>query len=97
MVADENGEEIHGPDSPIVLPFRLLPSADDGSFLYLRYIDRWGDTVFNRLQIEPFLTEWARLEAATTDPTDMEILAGIRKLARQCQREPHLYLKFLGD
>lgn len=97
ILTDENGDEISGPDGMKELPFRLLPSADDSSFPYLRYIDLYGDTIFNQLQIEPFLVEWARLEAAATDQRDKELLAGIRELAQQCQREPHLYLKFLGD
>ncbi len=97
VLTDEDGEELARVDDNSNLLHRLLPSPDDRSYQFLRFIDWYGDTVFNQLQMQPFLDEWARLEAAATIPDDKEFLARIRNLARQGQREPHLYLKFCGD
>lgn len=56
-LADERGARIDGVgDVPNVLG-RLLPPADDRSFRCLGFIDLYGDTVFNRLQMGELLTE----------------------------------------
>jgi hypothetical protein len=97
ILTDEDGEEVERLDDVGNLLHRLLPSVDDGSYQYLRFIDWYGDTVFNQLQIEPFISEWARLEAAATAPEDKQLLSRISNLAKKCQAEPHLFLKFEGD
>ncbi len=97
VLTDEDGEEVERLDDVANLLHRLLPSGDDRSYHYLRFIDWYGDTVFNQLQMEPFLDEWGRLERAATAPEDREFLVRISDLARHCQREQHLYLKFYGD
>jgi hypothetical protein len=75
----------------------LLPPREDTSFACLRYIDRCGDTVFNRLQITPFLVEWERVQAAASGEETRRLLERIEDLARRCQRAHHLYLRFVGD
>jgi hypothetical protein len=40
---------------------RLLPPHDDDTYYCLRYVDWYGDTVFNRLQIETVLQELERI------------------------------------
>ena len=75
----------------------LLPSFYDTSYQCLRFIDPYGHTVFNRLQMEVFLAEWERITDLAQTPDEMEILSRIEKLARRCQKEPHFYLKFYGD
>lgn len=96
VLTDEDGGEVKRFEDSDDALHRLLPSADDHSYHYLRFIDWYGDTVFNKLQMEPFLDEWGRLEAlARTE--DKEFFYQISELARQCQREQHLYLKFEGD
>jgi hypothetical protein len=96
VLIDEFGEELERLDDLANLLHRLLPSGDDASSHYLRFIDWYGDTIFNQLQMEPFLEEWARLESVSTIE-DQAFLARIAQLARRCQQEQHLYLKFLGD
>jgi hypothetical protein len=75
----------------------VLPVHDDRSYQCLRFIDPYGDTVFNRLQMEQFLTEWERLESQLRGQERQEIAAAIRKLALRCRDGVHLYLKFYGD
>ena len=96
VLTDEDGGEVKRFEDSDNALHRLLPSADDRSYHHLRFIDWYGDTVFNQLQMEPFLDEWGRLEAAAT-ADDKELLSQISELARQCQREQHMYLRFEGD
>lgn len=97
MVETEDGERIEQIADPLNLLHQLLPSHDDQAYQCLRYIDWYGDTVFNRLQMDTFLTELNGVRRATRSPAEIELLAQIEKLARRCQAEPHLYLKFYGD
>ncbi len=76
---------------------RLLPSLDDESYQCLRFIDWYGDTVFNRLQIPTFLIEWERIKVKAESDEERELIHRIEKLARDSQLEPHFYLKFIGD
>ncbi len=90
---DERGKPECAHD--IGVPF-AVPTGDP-SFNLLCYIDPYGDTVFNGLQMDAFLIEWERLRAAVQTPEQMEAWAGIRDLAMKCKEEVHLYLRFIGD
>jgi hypothetical protein len=83
-------------DPTNILP-RLLPSEDDDTYYCLRYIDVYGNTVFNRLQIEAVLRELGRIRLNAHGPGELELLDQLNELARRCKAEPHLYLKFYGD
>jgi hypothetical protein len=69
----------------------ILPDAD---FVLLHYIDPYGDTIFNRVQMDDFLTDWNRVR-----PTDVEReqWSLVRDMALRCRDEVHLYLWFIGD
>ena len=75
----------------------VIPRGPEEQFLYLRYIDRYGDTVFNKYQMIPFIDEWDRLSERASTPEQIEKLAEVRALAVQCREGRHLYLKFQGD
>jgi hypothetical protein len=74
---------------------RLLPPRDPDAYPFLRYVDDYGDTVFNRLQMAQVIPELEQL--AGEFPADSEILAAVHALAERCAREIHLYLRFYGD
>ena len=74
-----------------------LPSLSDQSYHCVKFIDPYGDTYFNRMQIQAFLAEWDRLFDKVEEDEAMQLAAKIRDLAERCQEEPHLYLKFVGD
>lgn len=76
---------------------RLYPDFKDADFPLLGYIDLYGDTVFNTLQMEPFLEEWRRLTERACTVAENEFVRQVKELALRCQNETHLYLKFLGD
>jgi hypothetical protein len=94
----ERGEcvaELEDPDGALG---RVLSALETGESRYWRFIDPYGDTVFNRLQMEPFLIELDAIERRhLADTVVRQWLAGLEPLARRCRDEVHLYLKFLGD
>jgi len=94
---DENYQEIElVEDVNNRLP-RLLPSFQDQSFPLLRFVDWYGNTIFNRMQVEELLGEWSRLYERAQSDEDKHLLREIEALAKRCLDEPHLYLKFEGD
>lgn len=97
VLETENGDELDRIHDPRNLLHTLLPPENDTSYQYLSAIDWYGDTVFNRLQMEPFLVEWERLRGRTENSEAMTLHSRIKDLAERARREPHLYLKFYGD
>lgn len=71
-----------------------IESATDlTSFKLLRYLDPYGDTVFNHNQIDDLITDLKKLDelAIVTD------ISQIISLAKKCKNEIHTYLCFNGD
>jgi len=97
ILQDERGKTIDQISDPKNILHRLLPSVEDTTFQCLRFIDWYGDTIFNRLQMELFLNELERITQKASTKKETNLLANIRNLAQRCQNEPHLYLKFCGD
>ncbi len=94
---DENGgkiEEVHDTKGLIVA---CLPPLRDLSYHCLRFIDPYGDTYFNQLQIETVLTEWDRVFKDIQDNETKGLAIKVKSLAQLCKNEPHLYLMFIGD
>jgi hypothetical protein len=60
-------------------------------------IDWYGDTVFNYLQAQRFLSEWLTIESQVGDGESRRVYDGIRALAERMEHERHTYLKFYGD
>jgi hypothetical protein len=70
---------------------------DDTSFCCLRFIDEYGDTVFNTLQMESFLTEWERVSDRIETDEQRNVWNQVKTFAERCQKQSHTYLKFIGD
>lgn len=83
-------------DSHGVIAFSL-PQMSDSSYTCLRFIDPYGDTIFNPLQAAVMVEEWDRLKAAFAEKNAESLWADIRKLIVRCSEEPHVYLRFIGD
>ena len=76
---------------------RLLVTRTDPAYQCIRFIDPYGDTVFNVLQMPQFLREWVELEESTPNDDAVETIRAVRALAERCRDEVHLYLRFMGD
>ena len=75
----------------------LLPAHDDEAFFCLRFVDWYGNTIFNRPQMTTVLAELQTIRAKATNPAQEALLDAIERLARLALVEPHRYLKFVGD
>jgi hypothetical protein len=93
----ESGEVLGEAQDGDDLLHRLLPGPDDEEFHCLRYVDWYGDTVFNGRQAGRVLIELDLLHRRTSTQAENQLLEKIEPLARQCRDGVHLYLKFLGD
>jgi hypothetical protein len=95
-------EDAHGkvleeiPDLESLLA-RLFPSWDDGTFHCLRYIDPWGETTFNHLQMDEVISELRRIREKTAVEAERAFIDAIEGMATRCKEGEHRYLKFLGD
>jgi hypothetical protein len=94
---DEDGkriEEILDPDMRIS---HLVLNTDLDGTTCLQFIDPYGDTTFNRLQI-PILIEELKSVANEVRDTDIrDHLLRVVELAEKSRDEVHTYLKFIGD
>lgn len=75
---------------------RLLP-FDDQSFRLLCYLNPYGDTMFNTVQMADLLTEVDQLAGRDPKPIERRGLDRLRVLAERCRDDPHLYVWFIGD
>src|SRR5687768_9773917 len=94
---DELGAELDSIVDPKNVLGKLLPEHDDPAYPILASIDFYGDTVFNRMQMDRFLTEWTDVAAKASTAEERLLLSAIEGMAHRCQDEVHLYLKFIGD
>lgn len=74
----------------VVLPRDL---EGDVRFELLKWVDPWGDTVFNRAQCRSLVAELLRAE----EIFGSDVFSRLVRLAERAASEPHLYLVFIGD
>jgi hypothetical protein len=74
---------------------KQLP-LDDPSYPYLGFIDLYGETVFNRVQLTQFLKEWKRWSATAHTDEQKLLVKRIEELAVRSQRTA-VNLRFSGD
>jgi hypothetical protein len=93
---DERGKVLQRFDDPLVA--RLLLDGAPDSSVCLCFIDPYGDTVFNALQLPVLLQE---IRAATARSADIPARAQLRRFEQFVElaisRQPHVYLKFVGE
>jgi len=97
VLQDEHGRLLDSVVDPTNILHRLLPQSNDTDSRCLRYVDWYGDTLFNRQQVDDLLEELQVLLDNAREYPEKELLGRIMDFARRCKREPHLYLKFSGD
>lgn len=76
---------------------KILPGNEDSRFQSISRIDWYGDTTFNRMQMEDVIREFGRLDSRTLSPEEKEMVSEIVSLAKRGIERPHFYLKFCGD
>jgi hypothetical protein len=93
---DERGVVRATISDPQNLLHRLLERSFTDEPLLVE-IDWYGDTVFNRLQMPRFLSQWKILAAHSKTPEEAKIVEDVKALAMECEGAVHLYIKFVGD
>lgn len=63
----------------------------------LRFIDPWGDTVFNQAQLPILLAELRKLEREQSDELIKAHLGAVVRLVERAQGRVHMYIEFAGD
>jgi hypothetical protein len=63
----------------------------------LRYLDPWGNTIFNHLQMRDLMEDLMRVRNLVTNTEQSELLDKIEEFAKRCTEGIHLYVKFSGD
>jgi hypothetical protein len=95
----ENGEVVDEVGDPRNVFVHMLPgSASD--YTLLRYIDPYGHTVFNRMQMPDFLADLQSLRSSSESSEQTEIIDRIQQLAERSRDDPHYagyLLRFSGD
>lgn len=94
VVQDETGNQV---GEAVDVPTDLLARPGDARFTCLRFVDAYGDTVFNRLQLPYFLQD-LRLIAESGDAAHhKDAIRRLQELIERCRGESHLYLRLIGD
>jgi hypothetical protein len=82
---------------PYGLTARLLASLPEAESLCLRFVDPYGDTTFNQLQLPIVITELAQAIDIVSDPEVKAHGHALLELAREASNNAHTYLKLYGD
>lgn len=98
QLQNERGETVGAAvaDEHNVLP-RLLTAANANKLAQLQHLDLYGDTTFNRSQLDAVADEWARLVPYAANEADRSFLAAVSGMIARGRESIHQYLKFIGD
>jgi hypothetical protein len=92
----ELGEALDAiPDSDGTIA-NLLPLENMG-YPLLGFVDLYGNTVFNRIQMNNLIQELKKLKESSENVKQKNTISKIIKLAKRCENDAHIYLKFVGD
>jgi hypothetical protein len=95
-IESEFGEKIDGIVDELNL-LHMKTEVEDSPYEIIKYIDPYGNTVFNRYQIEPLLSDIEKLSEENKSTEALEFLTNLKDFAMRCLNEVHTYLKFYGD
>jgi hypothetical protein len=96
-IQDEDGKQLEFvlDERNMIGPLLGYPSFSQSPMV--ASIDRHGDTIFNRIQMEQFLIEWSDITTKTLSTDDRIIVTRVKELAEMVRSSVHLYLIFIGD
>jgi hypothetical protein len=94
---NENGGPIEEILDPQMCMSHLVLNTDLTGTTCLRFIDPYGDTIFNQLQIPILIDELQSILGKVQDDQIRDHLQRAIELAEKSRGEIHTYLKFHGD
>ncbi|MEJ0101615.1 MAG: hypothetical protein WDO19_03205 [Bacteroidota bacterium] len=93
ILEDEKGQPLQ--TLPKELFYEELNHTNFDDFILLKYIDFYGDTVFNNLQLDDLLSDFEKIKTAIATPS--ETIQQIIDLIKESKKKVHTYIKFYGD
>ncbi|GLI37285.1 hypothetical protein KI811_18400 [Geobacter hydrogenophilus] len=96
-IEDENGQCIEELGDPKELVVVLLPRYDDNTSNCMRFIDPYGDTTFNKPQMQILINELKQSIEKASNLEAKEHGKKLLEMAKKVSEDVHLYLKFYGD
>jgi hypothetical protein len=94
LLQNERGDEVRRAIEPLDVIEPLLP-VEDETFPYLSYLDPYGNTIFSRTQMKPFLAEWRRLYEREPSEAQRQLLRSVEEIAEVCAATVHTYVRFV--
>lgn len=76
---------------------QCLPGLHDSTYCCLRFVDPYGNTIFNHFQAQVILEEWERVKSSFINMNALQLWNDVRQLIAFCAEEYHIYLCFIGD
>jgi hypothetical protein len=76
---------------------KLLPDRDDGTSPCLRFVDPFGDTLFNQIQIPLVVAELEKRLRSSLKPELKAHCEAILKALNAALGEEHTYVRFSGE
>jgi hypothetical protein len=96
-VETESGEVQDEVLDDVNLTEKLLPEREDASSPCLRFVDPFGDTLFNQIQIPLVVAELEKRLRALVKPEVKAHCEAILKVVRAAVGEERTYLRFSGE
>lgn len=92
VLEDESREILSRLDQEFASSY-LTNTPPEGDFKLLKYLDPYGDTVFNNLQMNDLIEDLRVLQGKEVNDLVEEVVT----LTKECKAESHTYLVFYGD
>ncbi len=94
---DENGKELGRVLDKKNSMKKIICEIEESDSHCLRYIDLYGDTVFNQLQMDPLKKEFEIVLNKTQEKEIKYFIKKILVLIDKSKGNAHTYIKFIGD
>jgi hypothetical protein len=94
---NERGEQLAELLDTSALVERFLPHFEAQDFPCLRFVDPYGDTVFNQFQITQVISELEKVSGQKHEPEVERHLRAVLDFVRQATGKVHTYIRFYGD
>jgi len=92
ILENEDRNQIESLDI-MYIPQRLIGPSNEEAFKLVKYLDPYGDTIFNHIQMDDLILDFKKLQNECHD----ENIEKLVQLAIKCKSEPHTYMVFYGD
>ena len=94
---DEVGELEESLADPAAVMHRVTARLGSERFRLLRYVDPYGNTVFNGFQAADLMLDITDLAADVQGDDAAAFFEDLLRLVRRTRDEDHLYVRFVGD